>query len=149
MTSARGRGSNRLLFPISTNCPPYALQHELRNSEVTDSLYYTSLKSCASNTTFSVISTKRELILFLLMYLFVQQPENGKAPIESIMPEASRMPLYKMINDPLGALMGVENVKENLKPVLAKAGNGRFGAFALPLNTGIGSKAMQRSPLIR
>jgi len=64
---------------------------------------------------FSVISTKRELILFLLMYVFVQQPKNGKAPIESIMPEASRMPLYKMINDPLGAVMGVENVKENVK----------------------------------
>jgi len=49
------------------------------------------------------------------MYMFVQQPKNGKAPIESIMPEASRMPLYKMINDPLGAVMGVENVKKNVE----------------------------------
>jgi transposase-like protein len=64
---------------------------------------------------FSVISAKRELILFLLMYLFIQQPESGKAPIESIMPDARRMPLYKMINDPLGTVMGVENVKKNVK----------------------------------
>ena len=64
---------------------------------------------------FSVISAKRELILFQLMYLFVQQPESGKAPIESIMPEAREMPLYKLINDPLGAVMGAENVKKNVK----------------------------------
>jgi hypothetical protein len=63
---------------------------------------------------FSVISAKRELILFLLMYLFVQQPESGKAPIESIMPEVREMPLYKLINDPLGTVMGVENVKRNV-----------------------------------
>jgi len=64
---------------------------------------------------FSVISAKRELILFQLMYLFVQQPESGKAPIESIMPEAREMPLYKLINDPLGTVMGGENVKKNVK----------------------------------
>jgi len=64
---------------------------------------------------FSVISARRELILFLLMYLFVQQPESGKAPIESIMPEAREMPLYKLINDPLGTVMGAENVKRNVK----------------------------------
>jgi transposase-like protein len=64
---------------------------------------------------FSVVSAKRELILFLLMYLFVQQPESGKAPIESIMPDVRKMPLYKMINDPLGTIMGVENVKRNVK----------------------------------
>jgi transposase-like protein len=63
---------------------------------------------------FSVVSAKRELILFLLMYLFVQQPESGKAPIESIMPEVREMPLYKMINDPLGTVMGLENVKRNV-----------------------------------
>jgi transposase-like protein len=64
---------------------------------------------------FSVVSAKRGLILFLLMYLFVQQPESGKAPIESIMPEVREMPLYKLINDPLGTVMGVENVKRNGK----------------------------------
>ena len=64
---------------------------------------------------FSVVSARRELILFLLMYLFVQQPESGKAPIESIMPEAREMPLYKLINDPLGTVMGVGDVKRNVK----------------------------------
>lgn len=46
------------------------------------------------------------------MYVFVQQPESGKAPIESIMPEVREMPLYVMINDPLGTVMGIENVKK-------------------------------------
>ena len=64
---------------------------------------------------FSVISAKRELILFLLVYVFVRQPGSGKAPIESIMPEASRMPLYQLINDPFGTVLGVENVKRNVK----------------------------------
>ena len=61
-----------------------------------------------------MVSAKRELILFLLMYLFIRQPDSGKAPIESIMPEAREMPLYKLINDPLGILMDGENVKKNV-----------------------------------
>ena len=64
---------------------------------------------------FTVTSAKRELILFLLMYVFIRQPESGKAPIESIVPEANRMPLYQMINDPFGAVLGYENVKRNVK----------------------------------
>ena len=64
---------------------------------------------------FSVASARRELILFLLMYVFVRQPESGKAPIESIVPEASRMPLYQMINDPFGSVLGIENVKKNVR----------------------------------
>jgi transposase-like protein len=64
---------------------------------------------------FSVVSAKRELILFLVMYLFIRQPESGKAPIESIMPDATETPLYKLINDPLGTVMGVENVNRNAK----------------------------------
>jgi transposase-like protein len=64
---------------------------------------------------FTVTSAKRELIFFLLMYVFVRQSESGKAPIESIMPEASRMPLYQMINDPFGTVLGVENVKKNVR----------------------------------
>ena len=64
---------------------------------------------------FTVVSARRELILFLLMYVFIRQPESGKAPIEAIMPEANRMPLYQLINDPFGAVLGVENVKRNLK----------------------------------
>ena len=63
---------------------------------------------------FTVISAKRELILFLLLYVFIRQSESGKAPIESIMPEASRMPLYKMMNDPFGTILGIENVKKNV-----------------------------------
>lgn len=63
---------------------------------------------------FSLVSAKRELILFLLMYVFIQQPESGKAPIESIMPEVREMPFYRLINDPLGTVMGGENVKRNV-----------------------------------
>lgn len=64
---------------------------------------------------FTVVSAKRELILFLVMYVFIRQPESGKAPIESIMPDAREMPLYKLINDPLTTVMGVENVNRNVK----------------------------------
>ena len=64
---------------------------------------------------FTVISARRELIFFLLMYVFIQQPESGKAPIEAIMPEANMMPLYQLINDPFGTVLGVENVKRNVK----------------------------------
>lgn len=64
---------------------------------------------------FSVISAKRELILFLLVYVFIRQPGSGKAPIESIMPEASRMPFYQLINDPLENLIGCDNVNKNVK----------------------------------
>jgi transposase-like protein len=95
---------------------------------------------------FTVISARRELIFFLLMYVFIQQPGSGKAPIESIMPEANRMPLYRLINDPFGTVLGVENVKRNVKPVLAKAGNGRFGSSAMYCSIVIASKAMQRCP---
>jgi len=70
---------------------------------------------------FSVLSAKRELILFLLMYLFIRQPESGKAPIETIMPDVVKMPLYKLINDPFGTVLGVENVKRNVKMADFKA----------------------------
>jgi hypothetical protein len=64
---------------------------------------------------FSVLSAKRKLIFFLLMYLFIRQSESGKAPIEAIMPEVVRMPLYILINDPLGTVLGAKNVKRNVK----------------------------------
>jgi len=48
----------------------------------------------------SVLSAKRELILFMVVYLFTQQVETGKAPIENIIPEAARMPLYRLLNYP-------------------------------------------------
>ena len=63
----------------------------------------------------TVKSAKRELIFFLLMYLFVQQAETGKAPIESIVPRARSMPFYQLVNDPLKTVMGVESVNQKIK----------------------------------
>ena len=67
----------------------------------------------------SVLSAKRELIVFLVVYVFSQQ-SNGKAPIEAILPEASRMPLYRIFNDPFAYLLElsgsdadkIQNVKQ-------------------------------------
>ena len=61
---------------------------------------------------FSVESTKRELICFLVMYLFIKQPSTGKAPLEIIMPQVRNMPFYQLVNDPLGCLMRLQNVKQ-------------------------------------
>jgi len=60
----------------------------------------------------SVLSAKRELILFLVVYLFTQRCIDGHAPIEVIMPEAPHMPLYRLINDPFRSLQKWRNVKE-------------------------------------
>jgi transposase-like protein len=59
----------------------------------------------------SVLSAKRELLLFLVVYLFTQRATDGQTPIEAILPEARRMPLYRLINDPFRALQGRESVK--------------------------------------
>jgi len=48
----------------------------------------------------SVISAQRELMLFVVVYVFTQQAESGQAPIEQIVPQAKDMPLYKIINAP-------------------------------------------------
>lgn len=56
-------------------------------------------------------SARWELAFFILVYLFTNQAKDGIAPIESIMPEARTMPFYRLINDPLAVLMGVEQVK--------------------------------------
>jgi transposase-like protein len=48
----------------------------------------------------SVLSAKRELMLFVVVYGFTIQASTGIAPIERIMPQASLMPLYKLLNDP-------------------------------------------------
>ena len=53
---------------------------------------------------FSVLSTKRQLIVFLVGYVFARQT-TGKAPIETIRPEASQMPLYRIFNDPFACLL--------------------------------------------
>ena len=59
----------------------------------------------------SVLSAKRELLLFLVVYVFTQHATTGQAPIEVILPEARRMPLYRLINDPFRALQERGDVK--------------------------------------
>ena len=75
----------------------------------------------------SVLSAKRELLLFLVVYLFTQHATTGQAPIEVIVPEARSMPLYRLINDPFRALQERADVKPEasmadfLKPQAAGA----------------------------
>jgi|RhiMetdeSRZDD1v2_1073273.scaffolds.fasta_scaffold286865_2 transposase-like protein len=59
----------------------------------------------------SMLSAKRELLLFLVVYVFTQHATTGQAPIEVIMPEARSMPLYRLINDPFQALQERADVK--------------------------------------
>lgn len=59
---------------------------------------------------FSVLSAKRQLMLFLVFHLFTQA-DNGIAPIESIIPEVKRMPFYKLMNDPFISL-GIWQAKQ-------------------------------------
>jgi hypothetical protein len=59
----------------------------------------------------SVLSATRELLLFLVVSVFTQHATTGQAPIEVIVPEARRMPLYRVINDPFGALQERGQVK--------------------------------------
>lgn len=53
----------------------------------------------------SVLSAKRELMLFIVMYVLTIQVGTGKAPIEQIVPEAQDMPCYQLVNDPFGSGM--------------------------------------------
>jgi transposase-like protein len=48
----------------------------------------------------SVRSAKRELMLFVVVYVFTIQVSTGIAPIERIVPQANQMPFYKLLNDP-------------------------------------------------
>jgi hypothetical protein len=59
----------------------------------------------------SVLSAKRELLLFLVVYVFTQHAVTGQAPIEVIIPEARLRPLYGLINDPFRALQEHGHVK--------------------------------------
>ncbi len=65
----------------------------------------------------SVKSAKREIIFFIVVYLFTIQAESGKAPIETILPDANTMPFYRLLNDPFAVEMAsqpsqyVKNVK--------------------------------------
>ena len=63
----------------------------------------------------SVLSAKRELLLFLVVYVFTQQTTTGEAPIDVILPEARRMPLYRLINDPFRALQERGAVKQEVE----------------------------------
>jgi transposase-like protein len=48
----------------------------------------------------SVMSAKRELMLFIVGYVFTVQPGTGMAPIEQIVPQAKQMPFYHILNAP-------------------------------------------------
>jgi DDE domain len=63
----------------------------------------------------SVLSGKRALLLFLVVYVFTQRASTGQAPIEVIVPEARSMPLYRLINDPFRALQERGDVKREAK----------------------------------
>jgi len=65
----------------------------------------------------SVKSTNREIIFFIVVYLFTIQAESGNAPIEKIHPKANTMPFYRLLNYPFAIEMAsqppqyVKNVK--------------------------------------
>jgi transposase-like protein len=63
----------------------------------------------------SVLSAKRELLLFLVVYVFTQHATTGQAPIEAIVPQARSMPLYRLINDPFRALQERGDVKREVE----------------------------------
>jgi hypothetical protein len=62
----------------------------------------------------SALSANRELLLFVIVYVFTQQTTTGQAPSEVIVPEARRMPLYRLINDPCRALQERKAVKSEV-----------------------------------
>jgi hypothetical protein len=63
----------------------------------------------------SVLSAKRERLLLVVVYVFTQHATTGHAPIEVIVPEARRMPLYRVINAPFNALQERGHVKDTPK----------------------------------
>jgi transposase-like protein len=63
----------------------------------------------------SVSSAKREMIFFMVIYLFTIQVESGTAPIESILPEATTMPFYQLLNYPLACELSSQ-APQNVKP---------------------------------
>jgi hypothetical protein len=48
----------------------------------------------------AVLSTKRELMLLVVVYVFTIQVSTGFVPIERIIPQARHIPLYKFVDDP-------------------------------------------------
>jgi len=59
----------------------------------------------------SVLSATRALLLFRVVYVFTQHATTSHAPIETMLPEARRMPLYRLSNDPCRALQERTYVK--------------------------------------
>lgn len=62
----------------------------------------------------SVRSAKREIIFFMVIYLFTVQAESGKAPIETIFPEANTMPFYRLLNYPFACEL-TSQLPQNVK----------------------------------
>ena len=46
------------------------------------------------------MSAKREVMVFVVGYVFTIQPGTGRAPIEQIVPQARQMPFYHFVNAP-------------------------------------------------
>ena len=67
----------------------------------------------------SFASAGTQLVLFMVVFLFTCQAKSGKAPIENIMPEATRMPFYHLINDPIRWMPD-----KQVKKLSRKAGKG-------------------------
>jgi hypothetical protein len=59
----------------------------------------------------AVRSAKRDLRLLLVVDVFLQHATTGPAPIAAIVPEARRMPLSRLLNDPFRALQEREAVQ--------------------------------------
>lgn len=68
----------------------------------------------------SVRSAQGELLLFVLVYLFTQREKDGTAPLAAIVPEVRQMPFYRLINDPLAVLLGLDQVKLPSHMAMAK-----------------------------
>lgn len=64
----------------------------------------------------SVTSAKREIIFFMVVYLFTIQAESGTAPIEKILPATTTMPLYRLLNYPFAGEMP-SHPPQHVKPV--------------------------------
>ena len=59
----------------------------------------------------AVLSAQRAWLRCLVVYGFTQRGSTGQAPIAVIRPEARRMPLYRLLNDPFRALQERNAVK--------------------------------------
>jgi transposase-like protein len=65
----------------------------------------------------SVSSAKREIIFFMVVYLFTIQAESGKAPLETILPDANTMPFYRLLNYPFAHELTSQPPLQNVKLV--------------------------------